>query len=608
MNMFRFASRFLIAFALAIPAAQAQTPQTYNTVASIAALKAMTNRPQVVEVVDANPGIFNLSQGACSAADDVFQVQPTSGTTVCYTRMATPYAVGKTGTLPSGISVPFTQNGTGAATSTIDAKLKQQCVALQDFTGYDPTPGHDNATAFMAAYNAAGTLGYNCMTLPGVQFDMSGVTLSAYNNFTVYCQTPATHAGGGTKIRALTTSTTTITVDTVGGFWFDGCTWTSTSQQVSGSFVKFINTNTSGFTTYYGMYGGYDPLYLENTGGMQFTGSGSIRNWDHVGVTIDGAQDHYFSNLIMDQDYDRSAATPVACFYTPQHGGSLTIVNSDLLHCGHGLWANPGTGQFVNWIYLTNVFFDTCDFVTNPRGSHGINLTATGGGQINGLQMTNVWTATCENGVNAVADSSSFIDGLVITNHQALNNYKSAFRGNNVRNVSITNPLYAGNSQETPHAYSAVYINGANTGSVSVMGGRIGAPMQNYTDTQAFGVQADSGTITVMNVNLNGNNIGPYAFGAVNTDSYVLGSPGATNHGEPLAATGSGPFALSVSPAFTGTVGAADITATGTVRANTGFSANGTAGVSATKTVRDAAGTGTCTLIFTFGLLTGGTC
>ena len=45
-----------------------------------------------------------------------------------------------------------------------------------------------------------------------------------------------------------------------------------------------------------------------------------------------------------------------------------------------------------------------------------------------------------------------------------------------------------------------------------------------------------------------------------------------------------------------------------TVNATTAYQANSAAGVSATKTVRDSAGTGTCTLIFTFGILTGGTC
>ena len=35
---------------------------------------------------------------------------------------------------------------------------------------------------------------------------------------------------------------------------------------------------------------------------------------------------------------------------------------------------------------------------------------------------------------------------------------------------------------------------------------------------------------------------------------------------------------------------------------------SGSAGITSTKTVRDSAGTGTCTLIFSGGILTGGTC
>ncbi len=46
----------------------------------------------------------------------------------------------------------------------------------------------------------------------------------------------------------------------------------------------------------------------------------------------------------------------------------------------------------------------------------------------------------------------------------------------------------------------------------------------------------------------------------------------------------------------------------GTLNLAAGLYANGTAGLSVTTTVRDAAGTGTCTLIFTVGLKTGGTC
>jgi hypothetical protein len=47
---------------------------------------------------------------------------------------------------------------------------------------------------------------------------------------------------------------------------------------------------------------------------------------------------------------------------------------------------------------------------------------------------------------------------------------------------------------------------------------------------------------------------------------------------------------------------------TGVVNVTQGLQASGSSGLSTTKTVRDAAGTGTCTLVFTMGLLTGGTC
>lgn len=51
-----------------------------------------------------------------------------------------------------------------------------------------------------------------------------------------------------------------------------------------------------------------------------------------------------------------------------------------------------------------------------------------------------------------------------------------------------------------------------------------------------------------------------------------------------------------------------DLYTAGYIDSVNGFKANGTAGQTATVTVRDAAGTGTCTLVFTGGIKTGGTC
>lgn len=60
--------------------------------------------------------------------------------------------------------------------------------------------------------------------------------------------------------------------------------------------------------------------------------------------------------------------------------------------------------------------------------------------------------------------------------------------------------------------------------------------------------------------------------------------------------------------AFGATTAAYAVDVTGQVNASTGFRSGGTAGLSVTKTVRASGGAADCTLIYTGGILTGGTC
>jgi hypothetical protein len=62
------------------------------------------------------------------------------------------------------------------------------------------------------------------------------------------------------------------------------------------------------------------------------------------------------------------------------------------------------------------------------------------------------------------------------------------------------------------------------------------------------------------------------------------------------------------SAAFATDVTGTNFTASGSLRANTGFSANGTAGASATISVRKGDGSGACNIVFTLGLFTSTTC
>lgn len=95
--------------------ALAQTANTYYTAPTIVSIKALTTRPAVIQTTDSNPGVFNWGATPCSAADDIFQITPTSGPTGCYTRMATPYAVGK-----SALSYVSLPSFSGDQTTTIN--------------------------------------------------------------------------------------------------------------------------------------------------------------------------------------------------------------------------------------------------------------------------------------------------------------------------------------------------------------------------------------------------------------------------------------------------------------------------------------------------------
>jgi len=166
-----------LALLLSPISALGQTANTYYTFPTVAAVKALTTRPSVVEIVDANPGVFNWAAVACSAADDIFQITPTSGPTGCYTRMATPYSAGKgsatslltsNGTVPSWSStLPAVTAGAGLVTATgtttarsLANRFATQYNALDN--GMVGDASTDNASALGALFTLCEAQTYGC--------------------------------------------------------------------------------------------------------------------------------------------------------------------------------------------------------------------------------------------------------------------------------------------------------------------------------------------------------------------------------------------------------------------------------------------------------------
>ena len=398
----------------------------------------------------------------------------------------------------------------------------------------------NDSTKIQNTINAASIIGVSGVYFPAGTYLCSGLTISEANNMVFFGISPGNEAAGGSVLLSSSLTTNLITITSLSGIFINDLSFTSSTTMTTASFVEFNGCNQCGMNNF-SMTNGYNPLVLLNTGACWFTRA-EIRNFNQNGVTINGSEDYYFTNIIMDQDND--LYTPSAGFYVPESAGSFVLTNSDILHCNNGLLVNPGPGQIVSWIYMSNVFFDTANFTNS--GGNGIRITPTGGGIVNGLTFVNCWTSTATIGFYAVGDASSTLSDIQITNHRALNNYDQGMWFDYCDHINIVNPAIMGNSMATPGSSGTpgLFV-ASNCKSISVVGGFSGEA-ETYGVTQSYGILVNSGftgIITVLGVNLRGNAIAGFLNGGTAAaGSWISNCPGWNPLGTVTVVVGSSPF------------------------------------------------------------------
>lgn len=544
MTMFRFASRFLIAFVLAtavgIPAS-AQTASTYYTVPSIAALKALTARPAVVEVVDANPGIFNWSTIPCSTADDVYQVTPTSGPAGCYTRMGPPFRAGAlTGTsqawgnqllesVPGDISdIAWRSNGAGTQTSRIWLGNTRNYFGRSTRATRDLDP--PNVTYATNAQTLSGS--------PVLNFaSTTGVSIGDYVNGSTDIPTSAVVQSVGAN---------TVTLDQ-----------NVTGTIPSGTSLSFISPGLKGFQA-------TDFVMIKNTGSVKASNAVLTLAW----CTRPGTYCSPGNDVAL---YDGTGAVKLV-------GREIDID----FGANGGLSDGNSGGLFINTFNGSGV-----------GGTGNGPAVQTGG-------VSGYWSVAFEcNGVVTAGACLSMgggnptINAMLDVTQGTFGSGAILVGNNNGSNGQIIRFNTSGGAPAT-----LLYADSSNiftinnlAGSTAIVGG-----VSTLTADSVIGLKVRGATNLLR--------VDPQAGGMVMQSTNAIESAFA-----PLLIDGS---MVTIRTNGTTTAAAFDASQNATfsavVRANTGFSANGTAGVTATKTVRDAAGTGTCTLVFTMGLYTGGTC
>lgn len=401
----------------------------------------------------------------------------------------------------------------------------------------------DDSVAIQAAINAAQTTSINKVFGPAARCVAQNLSVTA-NNVGIYGPTYPAEAAGGFTLIAATPTATVLTVGTVDGFTLQNVKFGSLSQQTAGNFLYLTGTVDSNLTDVF-FLNGWDPVKFNNAAVVRWNG-GSIRNWSNVGWTITGnpgvnggGNDYFVSKLVMDED--NASYTPAAGIMILQNGGSITLDAIDVLHAHHGLLISPGNGQFVNWIYVNNSYFDSCDFASNLRGGIGINFAPTGTGAINGGSFSNSWASTCTTNVSINGTSTS---GAKFSNFESFNAQQSAFYING-SDVSISNSMFAGASQAASNTYSTVEI-GPAANHVTITGGRIGATVEGYPATAKFNLAIDSGFsgyLTVNGVDLTGAGVAPvYDATPSSGNVQIVNSPGYNPVGPKAITVGASPF------------------------------------------------------------------
>lgn len=132
---------------------------------------------------------------------------------------------------------------------------------------------------------------------------------------------------------------------------------------------------------------------------------------------------------------DRIRSDHVAPY--PRHGihisstGDTTITNSNIIHCGTGLYISPPKGKVVASVYASNTFFDTADA--------GIDINTIGGGSVVRCHFVNCWSSSHKSFGTSINSENGYIDGISFINLQSNLNAGDGVRllGSNTKNIYI---------------------------------------------------------------------------------------------------------------------------------------------------------------------------
>jgi hypothetical protein len=225
------------------------------------------------------------------------------------------------------------------------------------------------------------------------------------------------------------------------------------SAQTSGAFVYFSNC-TSCRVTEFEMSGAYI--------GVQVTGANTINvSVDHgrsngaslFHFYVAGGADTFFDHIVT----QAAGGVPQSnCGIAIAQTGGVWISDVDITASGNGTCLQPGDGQSVKWIFVSN------SVLGDSGTGSGLVVSPSGSGIVQGVSITNSWTAS-NNGAgvstscNVTGAGTGSIDGLRIAMHRSLDNGADGFAFGCGRNIRLIAPTAQGNSNPAHGGTAGVF-------------------------------------------------------------------------------------------------------------------------------------------------------
>ena len=207
------------------------------------------------------------------------------------------------------------------------------------------------------------------------------------------------------------------------------------------------------------------------------------------------------------------------------YGSGVYAEGVDALQNGHGVLFDPGAGQSVFGVLMTNVLGDT---------SYADNWLLAGDGPITDVQLANSWSSSSSTG-SGLTVTNAATNGLFLGNFLMLGNYGDGMNIVAGSNIAVTGGGAEYNNITNASAGSGYHLH-AGVSKMSITGARAGASgtysnVSGVINHQVTGIQVDTGGGDYLSFTGNvlvGNVAAPMVISATGPNIKAVGNAGFT--------------------------------------------------------------------------------